>query len=63
MATAAGIITVIMGFTAALLLYEATAQASRNDRRQDGERRNRLRRLGILAAIVAVIAAYVAALT
>ena len=63
MATTAGIITVIMGFTAALLLYEATAQAPRNDRRDDGERRGRLRKLGILAAIVAVIAAYVAALT
>ena len=63
MATVAGIITVIMGFTAALLLYEATAPAPRNDRRQDGERRGRLRTLGILAAIVAVVAAYVAAIT
>jgi hypothetical protein len=62
MATAAGIVTVVMGFVAAYLLYEAIAPAPRNDKRDRTMRRERLRTLGVLAALVAVVAAYVAAI-
>ena len=62
MAIAAGIVTVVMGFAAAFLLYEATVPSSRNDRRDDSRRRERLRTLGFWAAIVAVAAAYIAAI-
>jgi hypothetical protein len=62
MAMAAGIVTVVMGFLAAFLIYEATVPAPRNDDRDDRKRRERLRILGLLAAIVAVAAAYVAAI-
>jgi hypothetical protein len=62
MATVAAIVSVAMGFTAALLIYEATVPAPRNDRRDDGKRRGRLRTLGLLAAIVATAAAYIAAI-
>ena len=63
MATVAGVISVVMGFAAALLLYEATAAKPRHERRQDSDRRDRMRRIGVIAAIVAVVAAYVAALS
>jgi ABC-type Fe3+ transport system permease subunit len=62
MALAAGIVTVVMGFVAAVLLYEATVPAPRNDKRDDRKRRERLRTLGLLAAIVAIAAAYVVAI-
>jgi hypothetical protein len=62
MATAAGIVTVVMGFVAAYLLYEAIAPAPRNDKRDHWRRRERLRTYGILAAIAAVASAYVAAI-
>ena len=64
MATVAGVVTVVMGFAAALLLYEATATKPRHEEgRQAGERRAMMRKYGIVAAVVAVIAAYVAALS
>jgi hypothetical protein len=63
MAIVASIIAVVMGFAAALLLYEATAQVPRDGRPAEGGRRDRLRRLGFGAAAVAVVAAYVAALS
>jgi hypothetical protein len=62
MATAVGIVSVAVGFAAALLLYEATVSAPRTDQRDDSKRRDRLRSLGLLAAIVAVAAAYIAAI-
>jgi hypothetical protein len=63
MATVAGVISVVLGFAAALLLYEATVAKPRHERPQDGDRRARMRKLGIIAAVVAVVAAYVAALS
>jgi hypothetical protein len=63
MATAAGIVSIVVGFAAALLLYEATVAAPRNDRRDDNKRRDHLRTLGLVAAIVAVAAAYLAAIS
>jgi hypothetical protein len=62
MATAAGIVSVVVGVAAALLLYEATVRAPRTDQRDDSKRRDRLRTLGLLASIVAVAAAYIAAI-
>ena len=62
MATAAGIVSVVVGFAAALLLYEAAISAPRTDQRDDGKRHERLRSLGLLAAIVAMAAAYIAAI-
>jgi hypothetical protein len=59
-----------MGFAAALLLFEATSGHPRDKRSQDAQTRDqlayqeqqrRMRAWGISAAIVAVIAAYVAA--
>jgi hypothetical protein len=63
MATIAGVISVVLGFAAALLLYEATVAKPRHEHPREGDRRARMRRLGIIAAVVAVAAAYVAALT
>jgi hypothetical protein len=50
-----------MRFSAALLLYEAAIRDPANTRRLDPRRRSRMRRAGLFAAVVAVIAAYVAA--
>jgi len=70
MATVASIVTVVMGFASALLLFEATSGHPHDKRSQDAqtrdqlayqERQRRMRAWGISAAIVAVIAAYVAA--
>ncbi|HYM99502.1 MAG TPA: hypothetical protein VET25_07140 [Aestuariivirgaceae bacterium] len=72
MATWASIVTFVMGFASALVLLEATAELPRDKRSQDGqapeelayqERQRRMRAFGISGAIVAVIAAYVAALS
>jgi hypothetical protein len=63
MATLAGIVAVVTGFSAALLLYEATLRDARNVRRMDVQRRAQMRKWGLVAAAVAVIAAYVAAVT
>jgi hypothetical protein len=71
MATVAAIVTVVMGFLAAMLLFNATVTPPRNKRRENGkardehayrERQRTMRTLGLVAAVVAVIAAYVAAL-
>ena len=70
MATLATIVTVVMGFGGALLLLYAGSNIPNNKRGQIGDmsreeayrkRQRTMRRLGISAAIVAVIAAYVAA--
>jgi hypothetical protein len=61
MATVASIVAVVMGFSAALLLYEATVRDPSNTRRVDPRRRSRMRRAGMVAAIGAMIAAYLAA--
>lgn len=61
MATLASIVAVVMRFSAALLLYEAAIRDPANTRRLDPRRRSRMRRAGLFAAVVAVIAAYVAA--
>src|ERR1700694_592947 len=72
MATWASIVTFVMGFASALVLLQATVELPRGKRRQNApmqdelayqERQRRMRGLGISAAIVAVIGAYVAALS
>ena len=71
MATVASIVTIVMAFSAAMLLFNATVTPSRNKRREDGQildedayrdRQRTMRTLGLAAAVVAVIAAYVAAI-
>jgi ABC-type Fe3+ transport system permease subunit len=62
----ASVITVVMAFTAALLLLYAGFEVPGSDRAADEkqrERRRSLRRIGLGAAIVALIAAYFAVLS
>ena len=71
MATWASIVTFVMGFASALVLLQATVELPRGKRRKNAptqdeayqERQRRMRAFGISGAIVAVIAAYVAALS
>jgi hypothetical protein len=61
MAVLASVVAVATGFLAAVLLFEATIRDPADRRRLDPGRKSRMRRAGLLAAVVAVIAAYVAA--